>query len=167
MRTPTAGTVHAGRAHLVTQRPFLPAGSLRDALRLGNDAPDAALWDALRVVGLEGVVAGMPQALGTEVGDDGFGLSAGQRARVALARATLSTAPVLLVDEPTAHLDTAATALVHDALRTLAERRTVVVVTHRSELADIAASALPVAPGCCSIRPMARRRPRSPAPIAT
>ncbi len=134
LRTPTTGTVLAGRSHLVTQRPFLPAGTLRDALRLGTDASDEALWEALRRVGLEGFVAGLPDALATPLGDDGVGLSAGQRARVALARATLSTAPVLLVDEPTAHLDTASSALVHDLLRDLAERRTVLAVTHRPEL---------------------------------
>ena len=134
LRTPTAGTVRAGRAHLVTQRPFLPAGTLREALALGNDADDQALWDALRLVGLEGFVAGLPLALATPLGDDGFGLSAGQRARIALARATLSTAPVLLVDEPTAHLDDAAATLVHDVLSDLGERRTVIAVTHRPEL---------------------------------
>ena len=115
--------MRTGRAHLVTQRPFLPAGTLRDALRLGNDAADPELWDALRRVGLEGFVASLPEALGTPLGDDGFGLSAGQRSRVALARATLSTAPVLLVDEPTAHLDPASAELVHDVLLGLAERR--------------------------------------------
>ena len=137
LRTPTAGTVRAGRVHLVTQRPFLPAGTLRDALALGNGADDQALWDALRLVGLEGFVAALPLALATPLGDDGFGLSAGQRARIALARATLSTAPVLLVDEPTAHLDAASAALVHEVLAGLAERRTVVVVTHRPELVEL------------------------------
>ncbi|HSF99418.1 MAG TPA: thiol reductant ABC exporter subunit CydD [Ornithinibacter sp.] len=134
LRSPTAGTVRAGRAHLVTQRPFLPAGTLREALALGNDADDQALWDALRLVGLEGFVASLPLALATPLGDDGFGLSAGQRARVALARATLSTAPVLLVDEPTAHLDPESATLVHDLLADLGERRTVIAVTHRPEL---------------------------------
>jgi thiol reductant ABC exporter CydD subunit len=138
LRTPTAGTVRAGRAHLVTQRPFLPAGTLRDALVLGNGADDQAVWDALRLVGLEGFVASLPLALATPLGDDGFGLSAGQRARVALARATLSTAPVLLVDEPTAHLDADAADLVHGVIAELAERRTVVVVTHRPELVTMA-----------------------------
>jgi ATP-binding cassette, subfamily C, bacterial CydD len=138
LRTPTAGTVRAGRAHLVTQRPFLPAGTLREALVLGNGASDQAVWDALRLVGLEGFVAGLPQALATPLGDDGFGLSAGQRARIALARATLSTAPVLLVDEPTAHLDADAADLVHGVLADLGERRTVVVVTHRPELVALA-----------------------------
>ena len=109
----------------------------RDAARrpaARNDATDAELWDALRLVGLEGFVASLPSSLATRLGDDGFGLSAGQRARVALARATLSTAPVLLVDEPTAHLDPASAELVHDVLVGLAERRTVIVVTHRPEL---------------------------------
>jgi len=138
LRTPTAGTVRAGRVHLVTQRPFLPAGTLRDALVLGNGADDQAVWDALRLVGLEGFVAALPLALATPLGDDGFGLSAGQRARVALARATLSTAPVLLLDEPTAHLDAGSAALVHELLAGLAERRTVVVVTHRPELVELA-----------------------------
>ncbi len=138
LRTPTAGTVRAGRVHLVTQRPFLPAGTLRDALVLGNGADDQAVWDALRLVGLEGFVAALPQALATPLGDDGFGLSAGQRARVALARAMLSTAPVLLLDEPTAHLDAGSAALVHELLAGLAERRTVVVVTHRPELVELA-----------------------------
>ncbi len=138
LRTPTTGTVTAGRAHLVTQRPFLPAGTLRDALRLGTDAPDDALWDALRRVGLDGFVAGLPAALDTPLGDEGVGLSAGQRARVALARATLSTSPVLLVDEPTAHLDDASSTLVHELLREVAERRTVLAVTHRPELVRLA-----------------------------
>ncbi len=138
LRTPNAGTVRSGRAHLVSQRPFLPAGTLREALSLGNGADDQELWDALRIVGLEGFVAGLPASLGTVLGDDGFGLSAGQRARLALARATLSTAPVLLVDEPTAHLDANAAGAAHAALVAIAERRTVVVVTHRPELVALA-----------------------------
>ena len=134
LRTPTAGTVTAGRTHLVSQRPFVAALSLRDNLRLGNDAADSVLWDALRRVGLEGAVAAMPGSLDTLLGDDGFGLSAGQRARVVLARALLSSAPVLLLDEPSAHLDADASELVHDLIRELAEQRTVVVITHRPEL---------------------------------
>ena len=134
-RRPDAGTVDAGRAHLVTQRPFLPAGTV-EALTLGNDADDQALWDALRLVGLEGFVAALPLSLATPLGDDGFGLSAGQRARIALARATLSTTPVLLVDEPTAHLD--AEAASPRARRPHGPRRApdVVVVTHRPELVE-------------------------------
>ncbi len=138
LRSPVAGWVRSGRAHLVTQRPFLAAGSIRDALALGSDADDDRLWDALRKVGLDGFVAARPQALSTPIGDDGFGLSAGQRARLALARATLTTAPVVLLDEPTAHLDERATDTVHAVIRELAERHTVIAVTHRRELVALA-----------------------------
>lgn len=136
LRRPTAGSVAAPAAHLVTQRPFIPAGTLRDALTLGNDASDELLWDALRHVGLDGVVAGLDGGLGARLGDDGFGLSAGQRQRVALARAWLSTDPLLLLDEPTAHLDGPAADDVHALIAELAERRTVIAVTHRPELLE-------------------------------
>lgn len=125
-----------GPSHLVSQRPFVAAATVRDNLRLGTAATDAALWEALRRVGLDGVVASMPQSLDTMLGDDGFGLSAGQRARLVLARALLSSAPVILLDEPTAHLDADSSALVQDVIRELAGQRTVIVVTHRPELLE-------------------------------
>ncbi len=136
IRRPTDGQVQAPRAHLVTQRPFLSAGSVRDNLLLGA-APgttDDDLWQQLRRVRLDGVVAAMPGALDAALGDDGFGLSAGQRARLVLARAAVSDAPLLLLDEPTAHLDAESAALVREVVRQLARRRCVVAVTHRAEL---------------------------------
>ena len=138
LREPTSGEVVAGASHLVTQRPFLSAGSIRDALTLGRPATDAELWTALREVSLDGFVASLPQALATPLGDDGFGLSAGQRARLAMARALLSDAPVVLLDEPTAHLDDQATTVVHEVIRGLGTRHTVIAVTHRPELVDLA-----------------------------
>ena len=138
LRTPTAGSVSAPATHLVTQRPFFGAPTLRANLGLGNDADDTAMWAALREVGLEGFVAGLPQGLSTAVGDDGFGFSAGQRARLVLARALLSSSSVVLLDEPTAHLDAAATTAVHEAVARIAETRTVVAVTHRPELVALA-----------------------------
>jgi ABC-type transport system involved in cytochrome bd biosynthesis fused ATPase/permease subunit len=98
------------------------------------------MWEALREVGLDGVVAAMPQGLDTRLGDDGFGLSAGQRARLVLARAVLSPATVVLLDEPTAHLDAASVDVAHEAIRTLAARRCVIAVTHRPELVATADS---------------------------
>lgn len=130
LRTPTHGTVQAGPVHYVTQRPFLSAPTVRDSLTMGGDHDDTAVWTALRATGADGMVAGLPAGLDTPLGDDGFGLSAGQGQRLALARAWLATEPVLLLDEPTAHLDPRATASVIALVRELAERRTVIAVTH-------------------------------------
>ncbi len=138
LRHPSAGTVTAPRSHLVTQRPFLAAGTVRDNLTLGNDSTDDGLWEALREVGLDGMVAALEQGLDTRLGDDGFGLSAGQRARLTLARAALSSAQVILLDEPTAHLDDESAALAHHLIQELAGLRTVVAVTHRPELLTLA-----------------------------
>jgi ABC-type transport system involved in cytochrome bd biosynthesis fused ATPase/permease subunit len=136
LRVPTSGSVSAGRAHYVTQRPFLLPGTVRENLELAVAGPLSSdrLWDVLRQVGLDGAVAGMPRGLDTVLGDDGFGLSAGQRARLAIARAALSDEPVLLLDEPTAHLDSDGVDTVHAVIRSLARDRTVITSTHRPEL---------------------------------
>jgi ATP-binding cassette subfamily C protein CydD/ATP-binding cassette subfamily C protein CydCD len=140
LRAPVHGTVAAPRTHLVTQRPFLTPGSVRANLTLGADPATTAdaLWAVLRRVGLDGPVAALPSGLDSTLGDDGRGLSAGQRARLVLARALLRDATVVLLDEPTAHLDPASVATVHEVVTELAERRCVVVVTHRSELVALA-----------------------------
>ncbi|MEO8828226.1 thiol reductant ABC exporter subunit CydD [Lapillicoccus sp.] len=151
LREPSAGQVSGPAAHLVTQRPLLLPASIRDNLTLGTsvanqtEAPDEPhqwndrrLWDALRAAGLAGVVAQTPGGLDTVLGDDGFGLSAGERARLALARAALSPAAVVLLDEPTAHLDSASVTTVHALIVALARTRIVVAVSHRPELAALA-----------------------------
>jgi len=138
LRRPTVGTLTAPRSHLVSQRPFLAPGTVRDNLTLGNDCDDDELWQILRLIGLDYMVITLPDGLDTQLGDDGFGLSAGQRARLTLARAALSSAPLLLLDEPTAHLDAESAELAHRLIQKLAELRTVVAVTHRPELLTLA-----------------------------
>ena len=134
LRTPTGGVVSAPASHYVTQRPLLPGGSIRDALTIGHPATDDRLWEALRAVGVDGVVAALAGGLSAGLGDDGFGLSAGQRQRLALARAWLAPETVLLLDEPTAHVDAEGAESLADVVAELAERRVVVAVTHRDEL---------------------------------
>lgn len=138
LRLPSSGTLTVPRSHLVSQRPFLAAATVRDNLTLGNDCTDEELWHSLRLVELDYMVATLSHGLDTRLGDDGFGLSAGQRARLTLARASLSTAPLLLLDEPTAHLDQESAAVAHHLIQKLAELRIVVAVTHRPELLTIA-----------------------------
>ena len=134
LRRPTSGTIEAPASHYVTQRPFLATGSVRAALTIGHPATDDQLWEALRAVEVDGVVAALPGGLSADLGDDGFGLSAGQRQRLALARAWLAPETVLLLDEPTAHLDPEGAEQVAALVAELAERRVVLAVTHRDEL---------------------------------
>jgi ABC-type transport system involved in cytochrome bd biosynthesis fused ATPase/permease subunit len=138
LRVPSHGTLIVPRSHLVTQRPFLAPGTIRDNLTLGNSCTDDELWRGLGEVGLDLMVVSLADGLDTRLGDDGFGLSAGQRARLTLARAALSSAPLILLDEPTAHLDDESAALTHQLIQKLAELRTVVAVTHRPELLTLA-----------------------------
>ncbi|MFI1974740.1 thiol reductant ABC exporter subunit CydD [Streptomyces wedmorensis] len=123
----------------VPQRPYLFAGTVAENVRLARpDASDEAVREALRDAGADGFVAGLPQGLDTVLGEDGAGLSAGQRQRLALARAFLADRPLLLLDEPTAALDGETEAGVVDAVRRLAEGRTVLLVVHRPALLAVA-----------------------------
>ncbi|MEV7329220.1 thiol reductant ABC exporter subunit CydD [Micromonospora sp. NPDC093244] len=119
----------------VPQRAHLFAASLADNIRLGApDTPTEALTAAVRDAALDDVVAALPDGLDTLLGERGHGLSSGQRQRVALARAFLRDAPVVLLDEPTARLDTASETVVLDATRRLVAGRTALLVAHRPAL---------------------------------
>ncbi|MFB6527759.1 thiol reductant ABC exporter subunit CydD [Streptomyces sp. NPDC056399] len=123
----------------VPQRPYLFAGTIAENVRLARpDASDEAVREALRDAGADGFVSGLPQGLDTPLGEDGAGLSAGQRQRLALARGFLADRPVLLLDEPTAALDGETEAGVVDAVRRLAAGRTVLLVAHRPALLAVA-----------------------------
>ena len=146
---PEAGSVRVGPVDLalvdlarwrrsvtwVPQDPRLFRGTLADNLRLGRtDATTDELHRALEMTGLAGLVDQLPVGLETPVGEGGLSLSAGQRSRLALARAVLRDAPVVLLDEPAAHLDRTTEAELRTALDPWLEGRTVLVAAHRTEL---------------------------------
>ncbi|WP_398921192.1 thiol reductant ABC exporter subunit CydD [Streptomyces sp. I6] len=123
----------------VPQRPYLFAGTIAENVRLARqDADDAEVLAALRDAGAEDFTAALPQGVDTVLGEDGAGLSAGQRQRIALARAFLADRPLLLLDEPTAALDGETEAGIVDAVRRLARGRTVLLVVHRPALLTVA-----------------------------
>ncbi|RKT79990.1 ATP-binding cassette subfamily C protein CydC [Terracoccus luteus] len=122
---------------LVDDDPHVFASTLRANLLLARpEADDDALTAALTSAGLAPLLAGLPDGLDTVLGTGGRGLSGGERARLAVARAVLSRRPVLLLDEPVAHLDApTARAVLVDLLAV--PDRTVVMVTHRPDGADL------------------------------
>ncbi|GIG20100.1 thiol reductant ABC exporter subunit CydD [Cellulomonas chitinilytica] len=127
------------------QRPVLEPGTIADVVGGASDQDRDA---AATLTGLDAVVAAAPDGWRTELGRGGAGLSLGQRQRVALTRALLSDAPLVVLDEPTAHLDAAGEQVVLDAVRRLREDgRTVLLVAHRASLAACADTVVTVRTG--------------------
>jgi ATP-binding cassette subfamily C protein CydD len=159
--SPDTGSVRVGGVNLdeldpdawrtqvswMPQRPHLFAASIADNVRLGRpDATSTEVASAVAAAGLREVVARAPSGLETMLGDDGAGLSVGERQRVALARAFLRDAPLLLLDEPTANLDGRTEDEVLGALGRLLVGRTVVLVAHRPALVSLADRVLELGP---------------------
>jgi ABC-type multidrug transport system fused ATPase/permease subunit len=123
----------------VSQRPHLFHGTVADNIRLAlPDADRAAVRDAAREAGADDFIAALPAGYATPVGEDGVRLSGGQRQRIAIARAFLADARLVILDEPTSHLDAESESVIRDSVARLARRRTVLIVSHRLRLVSAA-----------------------------
>jgi ATP-binding cassette subfamily C protein CydD len=146
---PDGGTVSAGGVHIntldirdwrscfawVPQRPHLFYGSVAQNIRLARpDATAAQVADAARLASAHDFISLLPQGYDTPIGENGARLSGGERQRLAIARAFLKDAPVLVLDEATSHLDRETEAQVQEALERLMRGRTALIISHRLEL---------------------------------
>jgi ATP-binding cassette, subfamily C, bacterial CydD len=130
---PTAGRIRvSGRATLVPQRPFLFHGSVADNLRLAKpDASAVEMWAALGAADLAEAIRRRPEGLDAPVGERGLQLSGGEVQRLAIARALLADADIVVLDEPTSNVDLATEARLQAAVERLTDGRTVVIIAHR------------------------------------
>jgi ATP-binding cassette, subfamily C, bacterial CydD len=142
---PTSGTITAGGQPVadipvgewrrqiawVPQHPYLFAGTIAENIALGEPAATKdAIMRAARLAGAEGFISALPRGFDETLDERALALSAGQRQRIALARALLRDAPLVLLDEPTAHLDPATARELMVTIETLMAQRTVLLVTH-------------------------------------
>jgi ATP-binding cassette subfamily B protein len=121
---------------LVDQDPFVFHASIAENLRYASpDASEAALEDAARAAGIDEFIRNLPQQYETPVGERGMALSAGERQRIAIARAFLADPAVLVLDEPTASLDPESERRVIAGYEAIMQGRTTILISHRLELA--------------------------------
>ncbi len=117
---------------MVFQDNFLFSGTIKDNILLGNpNVSEEVIWQALKSACLEDFVKSLEKGLDTEIGERGILLSGGQKQRLAIARAFVKNAPVVILDEATSALDTKSERVVQEALDNLMKNRTVIVIAHR------------------------------------
>ena len=116
----------------VPQHPYLFQGTILENIRLANpNAANEKIIGASRLANLDEFVTALPQGYETLIGENGLNLSGGQAKRLALARAFLKDAPLLIMDEPTAHLDPQQEHLLKDSTEKICQTRTVLIIAHR------------------------------------
>nr|MDQ2816537.1 thiol reductant ABC exporter subunit CydD [Actinomycetota bacterium] len=175
---PTGGRIEIGGVDLVSvpvgewrrqiswvpQQPYLFTASVAGNIALGDPtASPEAIARAARAAGAAEFIESLPQGYATEVGERGLRLSSGQRQQIALARAFLRDAPLLLLDEPTAHLDAVSARQLDTVIATLMADRTVIQVTHGQTQARAAGRVFSLEAG--QLRQAPSRPPRAAVPL--
>lgn len=132
-----AGTDIRQRIGLLQQDGHIFSTSIRENLRIARpNATDDALWKALERAGLRDFVRSLPAGLDTEVGENGSRISGGERQRLSLARLLLAEHQILVLDEPTEHLDRATAEALLDDVLALSPARSIIVITHARWVRD-------------------------------
>ena len=117
---------------IVLQDVFLFHGTVRENLLFGRPgASDEAMYEAVRIANADGFIAQLPDGYDTIIGERGVKLSGGQKQRLAIARAVLKDAPILILDEATSSVDTETELLIQQALERLMSGRTTIIIAHR------------------------------------
>jgi ABC-type multidrug transport system fused ATPase/permease subunit len=117
---------------LVPQDPYLFYGTIADNLRVAKpDATDIELESACRAANIYDYIASLPERFQTRVGERGLSLSGGQVQRLAIARALLKDAPIVVLDEPTSQIDLETESVIQQALERLTRDKTVLLIAHR------------------------------------
>ena len=123
---------YRGQLGIVPQTPFLFAGTVAENIRYGKpDATDDEVIDVVSRIGAGDWLGALPQGLATPVGEEGKGISMGQRQLVALARVLLQNPAVLILDEATASVDPLTEAQIQEGLNVVLKDRTAIVIAHR------------------------------------
>ncbi len=122
---------------LVSQQVDLFDATIRDNLALADAGlTDERMMDACRLAEIHDAITALPAGYDTRIGENGVRLSGGERQRLAIARAVLREAPVLILDEATAHLDALTEERVLDNLASFMRARTTLLITHRPAVAE-------------------------------
>lgn len=124
---------------IVEQHPFLFEGTILDNIAVGaKNVSQAQVEEVAKLAGVHEFVMQLPRGYNTVIGENGAGLSGGEKQRITIARALLKDAPILLLDEPTASVDTSAELIIQETIENLKEKRTILIIAHRlSTIKDV------------------------------